>query len=70
MSTGYSAAVPDDTALIDLLSSERPEDVAMAQALLMERIHDEVKLPTANQEMIPSLLEKERLRERATGHRS
>ncbi len=52
------------TALIDLLSSDRPEDVAMAQALLLERIHDEVKLPIANQEMIPALLEYVQIHER------
>ena len=52
------------TALIDLLSSDRPEDVAMAQALLLERIHDEVNLPVANQEMIPALLEYVQIHER------
>ncbi len=52
------------TALIDLLTSDRPEDVAMAQALLLERIHDEVKLPVANQEMIPALLEYVQIHER------
>jgi hypothetical protein len=44
-------------ALVELLASERPEDIAMAQALLVERIHDEASLPHANQEMIPALLE-------------
>lgn len=44
-------------ALVELLSSEKSQDIAMAQALLLERIHDEVTLPQASHEMIPSLLE-------------
>ncbi|HAT44589.1 MAG TPA: hypothetical protein DCS90_05745 [Ktedonobacter sp.] len=44
-------------ALVDLLISDQPEDIAMAQALLLERIHDEKALSTANQEMIPALLQ-------------
>ena len=44
-------------ALVDLLGNDRPEDMAMAQALLLERIHDEASLPPANREMIPALLE-------------
>jgi len=44
-------------ALVDLLISDLPEDMAMAQALLLERIHDEASLPPANREMIPVLLE-------------
>jgi len=44
-------------ALVELLRSDQPEDIAMAQALLLERIHDEATLPQANQEMIPALLE-------------
>ena len=44
-------------ALVDLLTSDQPEDIAMAQALLLERIHDEEPLSEANQEMIPALLE-------------
>ena len=43
-------------ALVELLGSDRPEDMAMAQALLLERIHDESSLPSANREMIPDLL--------------
>ncbi len=44
-------------ALVELLRSDQPEDISMAQALLLERIHDEAALPQANQEMIPALLE-------------
>jgi HEAT repeat protein len=44
-------------ALVDLLTSDQPEDIAMAQALLLERIHDEEALSGANQEMIPALLD-------------
>src|SRR2546421_7099952 len=44
-------------ALIELLRSDQPEDISMAQALLLERIHDEAALPQANQEMVPALLE-------------
>ncbi|MFL5629058.1 MAG: HEAT repeat domain-containing protein, partial [Ktedonobacteraceae bacterium] len=44
-------------ALVELLSSEKSEDIAMAQALLLERIHDEATLPQASHEMIASLLE-------------
>jgi len=39
------------------LTSDQPEDIAMAQALLLERIHDEEALSGANQEMIPALLD-------------
>ncbi len=52
-------SMPTDTikdALVELLGSDRPEDMAMAQALLLERIHDESTLPPANREMIPDLL--------------
>ena len=58
MATFYSMpteAIKD--ALVELLRSDQPEDIAMAQALLLERIHDEATLPQANQEMIPALLE-------------
>src|SRR5712692_3473767 len=44
-------------ALVELLSSDQPEDIAKAQALLLERMHDEAKLSPAHQEMIPALLE-------------
>jgi hypothetical protein len=44
-------------ALVDLLGSDQPEDMAMAQALLLERIHDEMALPQANHEMIPALFD-------------
>ncbi len=44
-------------ALVDLLTSDQPGDIAMAQALLLERIHDEETLPAANQEMIPALIQ-------------
>src|SRR5205823_10080042 len=53
-------------ALVDLLASDRPEDIAMAQALLLERIHDEVSMPQANQEMIPALLEYVQIHDRDT----
>ncbi len=43
-------------ALVELLDSNRPEDMAMAMTLLLERIHDEATLPHVNQEMIPALL--------------
>ena len=45
------------SALVELLKSDQPEDISMAQALLLERIHDEAALPQANQEMVPALLE-------------
>src|SRR5579884_2135924 len=38
------------------LMSDQPQDVAMAVALLLERIHTESKLALEEQEMIPSLL--------------
>lgn len=38
------------------LMSDQPQDVAMAVALLLERIHTESKLAFEEQEMIPSLL--------------
>jgi HEAT repeat protein len=44
-------------ALVEMLSSEKSEDIAMAQALLLERIYDEAALPLASHEMTPSLLE-------------
>ncbi|MFL5661595.1 MAG: HEAT repeat domain-containing protein [Ktedonobacteraceae bacterium] len=44
-------------ALVEMLSGEKSEDIAMAQALLLERIYDEAALPLASHEMIPSLLE-------------
>ncbi|MGI9057192.1 MAG: HEAT repeat domain-containing protein [Ktedonobacteraceae bacterium] len=53
-------AMPTDVikdALVDLLGSDQPEDMAMAQALLLERIHDEMALPQANHEMIPALFD-------------
>jgi HEAT repeat protein len=44
-------------ALVELLTSDQPEDIAMAHALLLERMHDEEALSGANQEMIPALLD-------------
>ena len=44
-------------ALVELLTSDLPEDIAMSQALLLERIHDEETLSDTNQEMIPALLD-------------
>ena len=44
-------------ALVELLSSELADDMSMALSLLVERIHDESALPSANQEMVPTLLE-------------
>jgi HEAT repeat protein len=38
------------------LISDQPQDVAMAVALLLERIHNESKQTSTTQEMIPSLL--------------
>jgi len=43
--------------LVALLTSDRPEDIGLALALLLERIHDENALPHASHEMIPALLE-------------
>lgn len=43
--------------LIDLLMSEKPENITMATTLLMERIHDEKVQPYADREMIPELVE-------------
>jgi HEAT repeat protein len=51
-------------ALVELLKSEKAEDIAMAQALLLERISDEEAMPQANHEMIPALLEYVQLHER------
>src|SRR5206468_12173267 len=44
-------------ALVELLTSDLPEDIAMSQALLLERIHDERTLSDTHQEMIPALLD-------------
>ncbi len=44
-------------ALVQLLSSELPDDMSMALSLLVERIHDENTLSPENQEMVPTLLE-------------
>ncbi|MHB8596192.1 MAG: HEAT repeat domain-containing protein [Ktedonobacteraceae bacterium] len=44
-------------ALVQLLSSELPDDMSMALSLLVERIHDESTLSPENQEMVPTLLE-------------
>jgi HEAT repeat protein len=43
--------------LVELLTSDSPENISMAMALLWERIHDEATEAHANQEMIPALLE-------------
>lgn len=43
--------------LVELLSSARQEDISMALALLLERIHDEALQPGRVGEMLPSLLE-------------
>lgn len=43
--------------LVELLTSDSPENISMALALLWERIHDEATEAHANQEMIPALLE-------------
>jgi HEAT repeat protein len=43
--------------LVQLLSSDAPEDISMALALLLERIHDEALQPGHAHEMIPVLLE-------------
>ena len=44
-------------ALAGLLTSSRSQDIALALALLMERVKDEQALSLANQEMIPALLD-------------
>ena len=51
-------------ALVGLLGSHRSQDMALALALLMERIKDEQALPLANQEMIPALLDYIEIHER------
>jgi HEAT repeat protein len=51
-------------ALVNLLTSDQPGDIAMAQALLLERIHDEETLSAANQEMIPALIQYVQIHER------
>lgn len=51
-------------ALVELLSSHRSQDMALALALLMERIKDEQALSLANQEMIPALLDYIEIHER------
>jgi HEAT repeat protein len=43
--------------LVQLLSSDKPEDISMALALLLERIHDESLQADREHEMIPTLLE-------------
>ncbi len=43
--------------LVQLLSSDKPDDISMALALLLERIHDEALQAEAEHEMIPVLLE-------------
>ncbi|HLZ55624.1 MAG TPA: HEAT repeat domain-containing protein [Ktedonosporobacter sp.] len=43
--------------LVDLLVSDKPDGIAMAVTLLMERIHDEAKQHYADREMIPELIE-------------
>jgi HEAT repeat protein len=43
--------------LVELLSSDSPDDISMALALLLERIHDEDMQPGREREMIPVLLE-------------
>ncbi|MBV9688231.1 MAG: HEAT repeat domain-containing protein [Ktedonobacteraceae bacterium] len=43
--------------LIDLLVSEKPEHIAMATTLLLERIYDETVQSYADREMIPELIE-------------
>ncbi|HEY0752377.1 MAG TPA: HEAT repeat domain-containing protein [Ktedonobacteraceae bacterium] len=43
--------------LVELLTSARQEDISMALALLLERIHDETLQPGRAGEMLPALLE-------------
>lgn len=43
--------------LVQLLQSNEPDDIAMALALLLERIHDEALQSNGEHEMIPALLE-------------
>lgn len=50
-----STAVKDE--LVELLTSARQEEIAMALTLLLERLHDEALQPGHAGEMLPSLLE-------------
>lgn len=50
-----SSVIKDE--LVTLLTSARQEDMSMALALLLERIHDEALQPGRAGEMLPSLLE-------------
>jgi HEAT repeat protein len=42
--------------LVSLLISQRRDDVAMAVTLLLERVHDEQRLPYPNRVMVPELV--------------
>lgn len=48
-------AIKDE--LVSLLVSEKPDEIAMAVALLLERIHDESAMRYADRAMIPELIE-------------
>ncbi|HZU02223.1 MAG TPA: HEAT repeat domain-containing protein [Ktedonobacteraceae bacterium] len=50
-----SSVIKDE--LVALLSSSKPNDIAMALALLMERIQDEARQHYSEREMIPELIE-------------
>jgi HEAT repeat protein len=44
-------------AIVRLLDSDEADDTTTALAMLLERVRDEADLPSANQEMVPTLLE-------------
>lgn len=48
-------AIKDE--LLDLLVSDQPDEIAMAVALLLERLQDEVKLHYADRVLIPEMVE-------------
>jgi HEAT repeat protein len=67
VATRIFRAMPTDVikdALVWLLSSDEAEDITMALAILLERVHDEASLPSTNQELVPSLLEYIQIHER------
>ncbi len=60
VATRVLQSMPTDVirdALVRLLSSDTSQDMTMALALLLERVQNEASLPSARQEIVPSLLE-------------
>ncbi len=51
----HTVVIKDE--LVQLLKSSEPDDISMALALLLERIHDEALQANGEHEMIPALLE-------------